>query len=322
MINKIKYNLLRNYYAKNLTGYMGKVKIKDDKIVCYVSKNALNKENNSIIHCIILRGTTCYSEELKNKYNLNKPIHYIIENMMFNKEFSLQAGCGTHVIIKNCTFNNIIDITWAAGEITFENNNYNNSNPFYFNNRLYFGCKAKKLNIINDVFMNAGHNNEIGQIAFGISAKVDELYISDSFIFTSDDEGKLLIDAKETQIKDSIIDCTNIELKSNVINMRNSRISAYDSIIIDNEMNNELDDIDAQEVLYNGLLIKAGNELRIDINDETLKIAKKRQELITLLNNIKNLVNRLNNEKLEKIKNSLETKEINKTLKLNKGMKQ
>jgi len=220
MIEKITYNLMRKYYAKNLTGHMGKVEIKDDKIVCYVKKSAICKERNEFVYNIGLRGTTFYSEELKDKYNLNKPIYYIFDDITFNREFHLHSGTNAYVVIRNCTFNDAIEIIWCTEEITFENNMYNNNKPYYFSQKIFFGCKAKRLNFINDVFMDTSNKHINGQITFGISARVDELNILNSFLCISDHNGKIWVNAKATRIKDSIIDSPNIEIKSNVIDMK------------------------------------------------------------------------------------------------------
>jgi len=312
MIDKIKYDLIRKYYAKNLTGHMGKVDIQDDKIICYVKKSAIHKERNEFIYYINLRGTTFYSEELKNKYDLNKPIYYIFDGITFNRELYLLSGINAHVIIRNCTFKDCIEVI-CPEEITFENNTYYNSKPYFFNEKIFFGCKAKKLNFIDDVFMNM--SNKKGEIYFGMSVKVKELNILNSDICISDSKGKMLIDDKKTKVKDSIIKVDNMELKSELINMENSRISIYKEIIIDNISNNGLDNIDAKEVLYNGILIKTDYNDFI-INDENINLSKKRLELINTLQNIKNLITSINSKKINQIEKNLESQSINKTLKI------
>lgn len=320
MIDKIKSKLIKMYYVKNLTGHMGKVDIQDDKIICYVTKNAICKERNEVIYYLNLRGTTFYSEELKNKYDLNKPIYYIFDDITFDKELHLASGINTHVIIRNCTFKDCIEVIWCAEEITFENNTYYNAKPYYFNEKIFFGCKAKKLNFINEVFMDISTKNIEGQIYFGISARVDELNILNSDFCISGSKGKMLIEAKKTKVKDSIIKVDNMELKSDVIDMENSRISAYKEIIIDNKINNGLDNIDAHEILYNGNLISSNENGDLIISDETIELSKKRAQLISTLKTIRNLALKTNQEKINHIKEKLNSNSISKTLKLNRRM--
>ena len=316
MIEKIKFNLIRRHYTKNLTDKIGKLEIKDDKIICYVKKSAICKERNEFFYNINLRGTTFYGEELKNKYNLNKPIYYIFDNITFNRKLYLLSGVNTHIIFRNCTFNDAIEIIWGAEEITFENNTYYNKKTYFFDKKLYFGCKTKKLNFINDVFMNMNNKNINEQIYFGISARVEELNILNSDICISDSKGKIMVDAKHTKIKDSIIRCPNIEIKSDIIEMKNSRITAYDEIIIDNKMNNELDNIDAKEILYNGILIQSDEDKDLIIDNETISLSNKRLELINVLESIKVLVKNNEAKKLKQIQDNLESQSINKILKL------
>ena len=197
---------------------------------------------------------------------------------------------------------------------------YNCPSSYYYKEKIFFGCKARKLNI-KDVFMDTssiyGHEN----IIFGISVKVDILNILNSFICINDDNGKLLINSKETYVKDSIIDAEKIEIISDMIDIKNSRITTKKEIIIENKQCNKLENIDAKKVLYNGILIQSQKNKIIDINEQTISISEKRSELINILNKIKNLTNQINDSRLNQIKNNLETKELSKILKLDKGRK-
>lgn len=96
-------DLKRKYFKKTLTGKLGRVVEKEDKIICYVRKSKCKKEKNRYtIHCY---GVSGKNKELAEKYNLNKPICYVIENKQFTDgEVFIFGRYNNEVIIKDCDF--------------------------------------------------------------------------------------------------------------------------------------------------------------------------------------------------------------------------
>lgn len=318
IINKIKqirHEQLRKKYAKTLTGNMGRVEIESDRITCYITKSAMKTFKNETGHHIGLRGSTYYSDEFKNLYDINKPIYYIFENINFNFPFFLHSGVNAYVIIRNCTFNTIVEIIWCSEEIIFENNTYNNARLHSSNENMFFRCKSKKLKFINEVLMNTSDYQENNQISLKMNINVDEFNIFNSFIYTSDNNGCMKINAKKTQIRDSIIDCPSIEFKSNTIDIQDSCITADKQIIIDNENNDEIANIEAREVLYNGILITADKEETITINEQTVALSNGRMKLIDVLSNLKKSISDIYAGKSSDMNAIIETQSISKTLK-------
>lgn len=72
-------NIVRNFLKGYLVGNLGKVVEEEDKLICYVDKNKIKEEKyNYTIYCY---GINDKDNELAKIYNLDKPVHYVIEGI-------------------------------------------------------------------------------------------------------------------------------------------------------------------------------------------------------------------------------------------------
>ena len=98
-------NIVRNFYKGYLVGNLGKVVEEEDKLICYVDKNKIKEEKYS--YTIYCYGITGKDKELAKRYNLDKPVHYIIEGITLkDKKVYIYNfhNDDCNITIKNCDF--------------------------------------------------------------------------------------------------------------------------------------------------------------------------------------------------------------------------
>jgi len=122
------YEILRKYVAKKATGNLGRIIIYDDKIVCFVDGRKLKKKEKRIHRYNLIFKCIPLNEEIYTTYNVDKPVHYIIRNVEFDREINIMASTkNCHVTFMNCTFTGAVEIDFAD-QIQFINNTYNAQN--------------------------------------------------------------------------------------------------------------------------------------------------------------------------------------------------
>ena len=145
-------NIIRNYLKKQFTGNLGKVVEKDDALYCYVDKKKCRRRRFFLdIMCL---GIKRCDKELAKRYNFDKKVYYIFNDINFKRnEVRLFGNENSEIIIKDCNFeygldiangkNIILDnvsIKYIRGLNLYAENlalkNMNFDNPYY-----YIGCK-------------------------------------------------------------------------------------------------------------------------------------------------------------------------------------
>ena len=195
-ISKIKekakaklYDIGRKIYLKDSICNIGEIVEEEDKIVCYVTKDALAKYRKGCpVYELTLTGISDVTEkdkEVARKFNLNKPFYSIFENIEFRSSLHFSSICA-HVIFKNCTFSTSVRISFAD-DVIFENNKYINHCPFYSKEDCFFTSRAiKKLTFLNDEFANGDILKKYGyykpNFSMNISAGLLEL-INTKFVY-------------------------------------------------------------------------------------------------------------------------------------------
>lgn len=324
MKNRI-YQYLRKQVAKRATGNLGNVFIFDEKIVCYVDGRKLKQKEkythryNLIFRCIPSK------EEIYRTYNVDKPVHYIIEDVDFDREINIRTSIkNCHVTFDNCTFTGAIEIDFAD-HITFIHNIYEAQNHKNFYSIYKEGefCISTKTN-----------KNEINKIEF-ISDDIDVDYPDAIPMFRAVDKKtkkkdnkkpiiKIWLYAKEIiMTKTDIVEAESLEIGTdnlilNKVNISSKEIEADATNLESHYFNSEIksDIISVKTNSYFGKLIAKYKTLFVngieinknesDINEETIKLQKQRLELINSLKKIETraeeqISQRLKKESLTKI---------------------
>lgn len=328
LINKIIYNQGRKLEIKKLTS-LGKTHEENDKFICYVDERKLKKFKQAY-YDIFLEGTSSFNkdkEEVFKYYKIDKPIHYIFDNINFNTHLKFSANNNTFVLFRNCTFKQSIQILWADN-ITFENNKYYDRYPSYLSGKTFLTNNNGMINtlrFIHEDFKNSCYDHH--PTRFGMDLEVKNLEIINSTINIDNTvryNGKetvsnrygITIKADNTKIINSNIKTAEIYLdSSNILIDNNSNITATTGMIIENQ-NKDLKTsnliLKAPYLVYNGVeSIKTPN---ITINKD-ITLHKKRTELIKLLKIIEEKIKLKNENKVNEVRKNLNNREIKKVLK-------
>ena len=102
-ITEIIYDMKRENTKRKLTSNLGRVVEEEDKLICYVNKRNLKKEQGKyFLRCW---GTKLGAKKLKKYYDLDKPIIYIIDGIDFKfNQVYFFGDKNSLIIIRNCHF--------------------------------------------------------------------------------------------------------------------------------------------------------------------------------------------------------------------------
>lgn len=284
-INDIIYEVLRKEAARILTNKKGKCEILEDKIICHVSERKA-KEKDSICswrYKLIFHGIGGdYKKSIAKKYDLEKPIYYVIENVKYDREISI---CGSllpdcHVVFKSCTFKEAIRID-QANTITFINNKYEVSDGIRNNlvkkGEFHISTRSYKDDIHSIKFIddNINVSNGISKLWL-IGKNVELINTSISNANSIDIESdNLIIDSSDITSSEITIDSENI--KSNTD-------SGIMSEIVTVEGDGRLYNIWTDNLSINGIQVNSNKKFQ---DEKELELQRERLELINILKRIK-----------------------------------
>lgn len=229
MNNRVMYvKLSRKQALKILTGNLGRVIEKKDKIICYVDKE---NENKKIIE--LFNSKSNKNLEISRLYEINKPIYYIFDSLNFNYTTNILGYDNVRVIMNNCNFIN--------GEYLIEINGKCRIDSCRFTGIL--DIDSNNLKIINS-YLNGTGNRFLIHSLYGLNISDTKIDVCDSlFLFIKSDNisfGNVNINGRGVDIeafnldisKDSIInsESTSIRcLESNMSmdNIKNSKTYSY-----------------------------------------------------------------------------------------------
>lgn len=293
---KIKNLLIKSQrkliFEEAANGYIGDYKIQDDKVICYVDNKLLKKYMEKNHYKLELCGSYTMEEKLKkicDDCGILKPIYYIIDGMEFASYVYIFSVRDAHIIFKNCTFKNAIKI-YFANDIIFENNKY--EYPYPSKDYAFLTSNGPTYNIkfINDNFINS---NKKHPVKFGMEIKANNVEISDTNI-SGDDNSLVQIECDNLVIGNSNINCDEIVISSKKINFYDASTNANKGFIMN------------KDTMY------------IDFDQENRKEKELENSRINLINSLRNLRDKCNQDienKLENKENKLKNKKIKKYFK-------
>lgn len=319
MKNKI-YEMLRKYVAKRATHNLGKVEITDDEIICYVDGKKLKKvmeERGAFLNRY--RITFHYipqNDEMCKLYNINKPIHYIVRNIDFDKEISISAAMkNCHITFENCSFTTCVEIDFAD-HLTFKNNTYRPQENKYFS--IYKAgefCistydrinEVNKLEFINNkIYVPAikgiplmNMNDKKNVITPVTKSKLQLwLYAKEVILNNSDiiDAKSLEIGANTLHLENEYLISEEIEIKANKIILYNAKIKS-DVVTIDSSKIEGKLPICHEGLFINGVEVDKNEDLIYNYN---LELQQKRLELITSLKKVERTCEEQISEEIKK----------------------
>lgn len=313
-IDMVNYNKEREEVIKRWVCNIGEIVEEEDKIVCYVKQKLLVDKCRYICDYLLLddlfAGNKFYINDC-NRLNLNKPVFYIFDGIHFEWWFRFTSNGNSHIIFRNCTFKDGIDISYA-NNVTFENNKYYNyhSNSYVGRDAFLVGKKVNKITFKNEKFGNMYRDSLSLKYGIDIDAGVVEIIDSkiDSHIYEN-----INIRANKIIIEKSNIYCGKIVLNVDDIKYRGSLIDARESITIVNKNNNFIGNIDSPLVVWNNMVIRPVSGILWNIN-EVFELNHARMELILKLYGLLNLCQRIEDRKIQNTRRFYEQEPIGNVL--------
>lgn len=298
---KIFYNIYRNYLKKEFTKNLGTVVEEEDKLICYVKQKNLNKERYSYtIPCV---GINKNNQKLANKFNLNKPICYIIDGINTEtRKVYIFGYNNAEVIIRNCKFNFGASIN-VNKKCTLENTHI----------RIFhlLTIRANDLIIKN---MNINHEMSLINKNLQISISAEKLSIINSNIGEKINSVKAHIESDEINMINSKIMGNEITVKSKLAEIdNNSSLTALKNANIKIDTFNKLN-ILSQVITLNGKDISNYGK-NIELVKENIPLITERIKLLKTLKNIRNKCNKINEELTKNFKDLQDNQSVNKILK-------
>ena len=310
-MNKLKkkvlwavYKVAKKFYIRDKFSKYGKVVETDDEIIIKVNQHKCNKalHKDFALYCT---GFSKSDEDTLGKIEELKPIVYEFDNITFPIQGAHVLSGNADIIFSNCTFQN--DLKLSCGKVTFQNNKYL---KWYGNHQMITGS-VKELIMSGEDFVNSYENKDYGKQKFGISIDGDKLKIINS-VLEAESLGQIGLYFNESYIENSFITATEVFIDSKSIVSDHVGIYAEKGIIVDNENRDFTGNLVAPVVVYNNEYLRTSNEDKKEVDTE---LDIKRKELINVLKNLKNYCLDINNQKADKVRDSLNNKPISKILK-------
>ena len=302
-IAKKLFNLNRTLIKKRITNNQGKVVEEKDKIICYIKKYKCKKERFS--YSIRCHGIRKEYKELVEKYNLNKPICYVIDNLKFeDDEVHIWGYNNCEVIIKNCHFGLGLKMH-IHGKCTLENT--------YIRDLSYLALSATDL-LLKD--MNISNQLKYSNMKLCIVLSADNaMEINNSNVGRINEKTNVrVLASKQLEIYNSKIAGEIVECESpKIISGKKSIIEAKEKIYKNTDDFYEIN-ITSPSIDYNGNTIDIENKSVIFTKTNDRQKVK-RFELINILKKIKNQCEEINRQKVYKYCDNLSKEPISRVLK-------
>ena len=305
MNNKLKdkiRNRLRNNLLKRMICNIGKIVEDNDKIIIYVEQKKMERYKvGRPIYSLSLNGfynILTENNNIINNFNLNKPIYYIFDSIIFNNAVEITSVCA-HVIFDNCTFSKNVGIIYA-NEITFKNSTYIDDCPVYFNGNCFFTAdNVEKITFINDNFHNDYRVSKYANPIFGMKTNANSIEIINSYIETNH-SGTIDIKAKNIIMKKSLLKGSELYIDSQSIESFNSLIISENGLIIENANCNFEGEIESPITIYNGVDLAQKNSI-INISQNKKILKEQRKKLVDALQKLNQSCQQLKEDEKDKI---------------------
>ena len=268
---------IRNIYKIQLIGNLGNIVEEDDKLICYINKNKIKKDKYGYYN-IYCDGITKNNKNIAKIFNLNKPVHYIIENINLNDKqvyiHNYNNNCS--ITIKNCNFEQGCKI-YSNCDCNIDSTHIKALNLLLI--------QAKKLTLKN---MNL--TNEFSRTNSDLNIILDankNINLINSNIGEENKKIKISITSKTIELTNSTINGDEIECKSkNIITDNKSSLNGTNKVTITTDKINKIN-ISSNTIIYNDKVFKQDKKKKVTIETKNDDLTNKRLELINLLKNLK-----------------------------------
>lgn len=245
-MNLIKYlirKIIENYSISNITGNLGKIGIKNDKVSILVSNDMLLRRRDRNLFSICFSNLDRFSslnkklpKELNRKLEckniperlINKPVHYTIKNMDFDGKIDFSLEENTTLTFENCTFRDSIKIR-GKGKVIFRANTYICSNTYGKNTVPLLDIEAKDVTFQDEEFFNRAKESENRKVYFGMRINAGVVNIVDSQLDTLNPNNAIEIKSNRVNIETSKIYPKQMRVNTRFFSLKYSRILGKDT---------------------------------------------------------------------------------------------
>ena len=323
IVNKIKnkakkkiYNEARKAYLMKSICNIGRIVETDDKIICYVEQEALDKyKEKRPIYDLSLRGMNVVTDgirETTEAFGLDKDVEYIFDGIKFENGLKF-TSTWCNVVFKNCTFEKSIYITWG-NEITFENNKYIDDFDVYFLGNCFLTANmVKKITFINENFVNSS-KYVYSKPIFGMKIEAGEVEFIDCVVVCQN-TGGIKIDAVQTKLENSAFIGDHFFIKSTSIKSSDTVITGKESVTIQNSNCDFDGEVKSKMIVYNGIELSAKSDEKVKVDVDEVKLRCQREKVIQELRRIRDYCLLVNEEKIQKVRDELNSDTVSKVLK-------
>ena len=311
MLNFIKLKVLNDDI-----GEIGKITEEEDRYVCYINQKLFNrcyKKQCGKMICRLKLNNAVFNginSRIIEKFGLNKPIHYILENIDFGRAELEISTNASEVLFKNCTFRKDICVN-SAQTLIFENNQYFCRAIFpsrpHVTITTFRATDVKYLKFINEKFINDVSDEEVlSNVGFGMKINADIVEFDNSTINCKHPSE---FNTDKMIVEDSTINAPRvyIDSKSIVFNNSSLNVSEENGIIIQNESGDFVLGINPPIVERNNI---NGNFVEENQHDDVDPLCELRQGVIDNLHELLNYCKKIKEDKLKSLQDELEQQTI------------
>lgn len=287
---------VRNIIKKYLVGNLGKVVEEEDKLICYVEQSKIKKGiYEYFIECNGIEG-----KELAKRYNLDKPVHYIIEGITLkDKKVYIYNfhNDDCNITIKNCDFDWGCSIT-ANCDCTIDSIHIRAFHLLMIDTK---NLTIKNMDLTNelanasaDLSIRLGATENINLINANIGKEKERTKVS-------------MIAYKNIELTNSTVNGKEVECESkDIITNDNSSLNGTDKVKIKSD-NIDRINISSSTIVYNDKVIEQEKKKEVIIEKKDDDLTNKRLELISLLRNLKEVcentaIGEIRHKPFEKVK--------------------
>lgn len=275
---------------KIITSNLGRIEETDDAIYCYVDKEKF-KEMNSIITNKQYGLYFGFAKVLGDVYIIKKDIVFVFDGIVFEKKLNISIPYSLK--FSNCVFTKYVSI-WGAKNIEF-NGNKCDSRGCYF----HIDGRTEKVKFTKDYIFSGGYSSihisnckivEMNEAKFNcrlLNVISNNLIMNDSHIYSDGAE----------------IDSNKIEL------LGSSSINCSDNLILFADKCNDLSNIEARSVIYNGCCF---SEYSSSSYSDYLR--EQRQKLVNTFAMIKKLEDDYQKDEVKKYSEELKGRPLSRRL--------
>lgn len=237
IIKDMLYKLKRSYVKKKLFGKIGFVIETEDKLICYIKKEKLKREcyiEDTLDYELEYNGLSGKEQEQAEKYNLDKPIVFILDGVNFSTHSFLNLlihSDDSEIQIKNCYFGGELNIT-TSSKCIISNSIIHTSRQYYRHSSI----AARDLVINNSQYDTFTEDNDGVSIHCNNSVEIN-------FSTLGSCENSTHIYVSNVKVKNSTIYGRYMQIYSKKLETTKSLLISEDSIEIRAD---ELNDINAK----------------------------------------------------------------------------